>query len=239
MYQYLLSTLFVLLLWVGIFLKRRDVRPAMWRGSVLYVALLSVGFVVYRIFFHDPVRAITPGYWAPPTLLNLQRITHGFGIEDALFMFTFGGIAAVIVECVLRKKLPPVNGKKLNFMGLAAVLAVGALGSLVVYFAAYLSDMYLLISSSFFAGLAIMVLRKDLIPHALAGGTLFLLLYGTLFVLFAHVVAPHFIALYYHQRATSGVHFLSIPIEEFMYAFAFGMFWAPLYRFAYGLKAAE
>ncbi len=241
MYQYLAGTGLAGLVWLMIFLLRKDLRRAMVWGGTVYFVLLSIGFVVYRLFMHDAVRAINPGYWAPPTLFNLQHIMHGYGIEDALFMFFYGGIAVVIYEFFFRKKLPQLSQadlKKPDVKGFLLVAGIGTAGAVAVYFAAYLNDIYLLISSAFFAALVIIWKRRDLAAQSLLGGLLFVVLYGVVLgQIFLHLF-PHFLANYYHLRATSGVLLLGIPLEEYLYAFSFGMFWAPVYSFVYGLKKA-
>ncbi len=238
MYQYLVGMAIAGFVWALFFVVRRDLRRTMLWGGLLYVALLSVGFVAYRLLFHDVTRSITPGYWSPPTLLELQSKTHGYGIEDALFMFFLAGSATCLYEICCHKKLESVDLKNPRIKAMLLVVLVSAIGSLVLYKLFYMNDIYLLIDSSLFAALAIWWMRRDLIVQSVVGGIFFVILYIAEFSVFTHIFS-HFIANYYHLRATSGVLLLGIPLEEYLYGLAFGLFWTPLYRFIYGLQRAD
>jgi len=205
-----------------------------WSG-VFYIILLSIGFVAYRLLAHDVTRSITPGYWAPPTLFNLGQITHGYGIEDALFMFFGGGIASVLYEFITRKKLGESGLPKPKKR---VALGIGILGALIFHALFYLNDMYVLIAFNLFGAMALLWFRRDLLAHSLISGVAFMVVYILAFMLF-NSVFPDFINQYYNLLATSGLSPLGVPLEEYLYGITFGMLWGPLYAFAHGLKASK
>ena len=64
---------------------------------------------------------------------------------------------------------------------------------------------------------------------ALAGGALFLGLYAVFMVALA-VSAPGYIAQVWNLPALSGVLIYDIPLEEFLFGAAFGMYWSGVYE---------
>lgn len=216
--------------WTILFFMRKDLRRAMLWSGVFYIVFLSIGFVGYRLVFDDPVRSITPGYWAPDTLFDLGQKTHGYAIEDALFMFFAGGTAAALYEFCFRQKLGEGRVKKRSkkIMILVGVSAAGIFHSLF-----YLNDIYLLITFNLFGALFIMWQRRDLIRASLMAGLLYLGVYGGQFLIF-NMLFPNFIDTYYNLQATSNLMPLGIPLEEYLYAFTFGMIWGPIYKYAKG-----
>lgn len=99
----------------------------------------------------------------------------------------------------------------------------------------YLNDMYLLITFNTFGAAALLWVRRDLVVHSLFGGFLFLAAYILGFLLMLQIF-PTLIADIYKLNLTSGVMLLGIPFEEYLYAFTFGMLWAPLYEYEYRVR---
>ncbi len=218
--------------WAVMYWLRKDLRKAMVWSGIFYIAFLSVGFVAYRILFDDPVRSITPGYWAPPTLFDLGQKTGGYAIEDAIFMFFAGGTAAALYDFCFRKRFSRrdrVAKPKKRYVFVVGVLAAGIFHSLF-----YLNDIYLLILFNLFGALVIMWQRRDLIKPSLYAGLLYLALYGLQFFGF-NALFPNFIDQYYNLQATSGAMILGVPLEELLYAGTFGMIWGLLYKYAKGI----
>lgn len=80
-----------------------------------------------------------------------------------------------------------------------------------------------------FGSLFIIWRRPDIKWQVLGGGLTFTLLY-TVILLIVHVYEPGFYQKYWNLDDLSGIYFLNAPVEEYMYAFSFGVFWAPLYE---------
>lgn len=227
-----MGTLIMGVVWGFLYLVRKDLRKAMIWSGVFYLMALTIGFIAFQLSTPAPEKAITPGYWTPPTLFNLGQNTGGYAIEDALFMFFGGGIAGAVYEFIARERINVRSSKKLKKRH---ALWFGLLGASLIYWLATINSIYLLISFQFFGALAVMYQRRDLIVHSIVGGFLFLFAYGAGFLLF-NLIYPDFIANYYHLRLTSGIMLLGVPLEEYLYAFSFGMLWAPIYEYEHRVK---
>jgi hypothetical protein len=202
-----------------------------WSG-LYYALILTLGFCLIKLLVPHlaPARTIVPGYWDPDTLFDLGRITGGYAIEDAVYMFLSGGITAVLYETLFRKKLSKKRISHKPHYALTAGL-VGAM--LVALIPANL--IYVLITFGFVAALVICIQRKDLLAHVLFGGISYLLVYGFLSFVFLHIY-PQYIHDYYRVQNLSGVVIFSVPIEEFLFALSFGLSWSPIYEYVKGLR---
>lgn len=90
-YLYLWGSLLGCLIFVLIYLSRKDLRDKMVKIGV-FVGILGI-FSEY-FFFKD--------YWIPPLILKIGDLG---GIEDFLFGFMAGGIGAAIYDVVFHKRL--------------------------------------------------------------------------------------------------------------------------------------
>lgn len=235
MYQYLTATAIMAAVWSLPFWFRKDLRKAMLWGGAIYIAFLSVGFLAYHFIADNPLKAITPGYWAPPTLFDLGQKTGGYAIEDVLFMFFGGGISISIYYFCLRK---PLHSSRTKPRTVLLPLLVGVVGACIISKLFYLNAMYLLINFNFFGALTILAQRRDLIRFSFISGLLFMLTYALFFLLF-NLLFPSFIEDHYRLYATSGLLPLGVPLEEYLYALGFGMMWSPLYSYVHGLKSKQ
>jgi len=231
-YAYLVGVGVLGLFWLGLFLARKDLRQAMLWSGKYYAILLTIGFIGYRLLVHEPSRMITPGYWDPPSLFNLDHITGGWGIEDVLFMFFTAGIAAASYKLLFKQAIVAKPVKALKRHG---ALRFGLLIATILFLILPVNGMYLLIGFNLFGGLILMWQRRDLVKQALWGGLLFMIVYRLMFVVF-NLLFPHFIPDFYHLQLTSHVMLWGVPIEEYLYGFAFGLLWAPLYEYKHAYK---
>jgi hypothetical protein len=211
---------------------RKDLRRAMIYSGLLYLCYGFVMFLAIKLFSAESAKSITPGYWSPPSLLDLNSKTGGYGIEDALFSFLFGAIAAGLFELTFRLKLTKNANKKLR-KGHALLISLVA-GSIFIAFAP-VNAIYFFIFVQFLGAVLIIGYRRDLIFHSFAGGVLLMLLYASLFTVF-NFLFPHFIGQYYHLEKTTHIIILGIPLEEYLYALSLGMMWAPVYEYMYQVK---
>ena len=185
MYIYLFGLGLMGIVWLFFFLARKDLRkPMIWSGN-FYAVTLTASFFIWS-FTHgflspDPARSIIPGYWDPPTLFDLGKITGGCALEDIVFMFLAGGISSVLYEFFFDKK---ISTRKVRRFKKRYALLVGVLAAIIFHKLFYLNNIYLLIVFNFFGALTIHYHMKDLIPHSLLGGGLFFCLYISMFFVF-------------------------------------------------------
>lgn len=234
-YEFLWGNLILAFVFAIGFILRKDLRkPMVWSG-IFYVAVLAIGFSIFKvgqIFFPIvPTRTIVPGYWEPKTLFNLGKFTGGFGIEDAIFMFFIGGIAANLYETFFKKRIKAV---KKPHRHLRAFLIAGFASSLFSIFTDY-NLIYSLIIFGFAGAFVIWRERPDLITHSVKGGVAFLTVYVISFWVFNQFF-PNFVVENYNFGSISGVLVFGIPLEEFFYSLSFGLMWAPIYEYEHGEK---
>ena len=230
--HYVVGVAILGVVWTIFYLWRKDLRKDMIWSGLYYLAILSVGFILIKLIFPDlpAEKTIVPGYWNPDTLFNLGRITGGYAIEDAVYMFFTGGIVAAVYETLFRKKLGHRHLKhKPHYAIIIGTVAAGVVG--------YLSPnlIYPLIAFGFATAFVIWMQRHDLIRHSLYGGISYLLIYFLCAFIFLKVY-PNYIADYYSVRNLSGMLLFTIPIEEFLFTLAFGFSWSPIYEYVKDIK---
>lgn len=217
---------YVWLLWSSAFLVP-------W--AALYVAakgfrrqMLGVSFATGLLGLTEPI--FVPEYWNPPSLFGLAQRT-GFDIESLIFCFAIGGIGAFGYNALARRELQPVPEAerhrlrhRFHRLALAAPFLV-------------FPPLYLLPWNPIYAGIAALALggaanvwcRPDLARNTLLGGVLFAGLYAVFMILLV-VSAPGYVEQVWSLPALSGIRLGAIPLEELVFGFAFGMYWAGIYE---------
>ena len=175
--EYLVAVGVLGLLWFAFFAYRSDLRAKMLWCSGYWAILLSLGFLILTILFpHLPPQSrIVPGYWDPGTIFNLARITGGWSIEDALYMFFTGGIAAVLYDFVRGQKVPTVSGSLWRRRRAATLIPAAAVLAMVLLFRVNL--MWELIAFCAIGTAVVWLSRPDLITRSLIGGVCYAVLY--------------------------------------------------------------
>ena len=164
-----------------------------------------------------------PAYWNPPSLFDLAQRT-GFDVESVIFAFSIG---AVLYNLVTRRtSLPVIPARQHRFHRLA--LAVPALVFLALAIVGWNPIYPAMIAMSAGAGAAVLC-RPDLAIKTLAGGLLFAGFYA-IFMLALVFGAPGYIERVWNLPALSGMPIAGIPLEELLFGFAFGLFWANVYE---------
>ena len=106
-YAYLLGTIIFLIIWLILYLHRKDLRKEMIVMSML-VAILGM-FSEYLWWTHD--------WWRPQTITGTT-----IGIEDLLLGFTNGGIAAVLYEELFKKRMYKYKSRNHNLRVLSLIM---------------------------------------------------------------------------------------------------------------------
>lgn len=87
-YAYLIADLVLLLVWIALFVVRKDLRKEM---LIMSLCVSPMGPIAEFFYLRD--------YWHP-ALFNGWTI----GIEDFIFAFVIGGIASVVYEEFFKRK---------------------------------------------------------------------------------------------------------------------------------------
>lgn len=232
MYEYLIGSLLVGLVWLILYSYNKRFRKEMMFGSLLYPLILIPLFLITKFlsYFIDITWRYVPDYFNPNSLLNLSRITGGVAIEDFLFMFFVGGIAAVFYELVLKRKDIKANERHHILSILSFFVSY-----IIIAILSNFNPIYNLIISSFIGFIVIIVQRPDLLKHSLYGALTFTLYYFVLVIGF-NIIFPDALQTFWNLKNLIGITILKAPIEELLYAFSFGLMWAPIYEYVKGYR---
>lgn len=233
MYEYLIGSLLCGVIWLFLFVLKKDLRkPMVWTAAVyiLFSGIILSFWTLFRQFIYlgEP---IVPSYWFPPTLFDIGRLTGFSGIGDILFLIFIAGIATALYEFIYKKEIIIRKNRKKHLR--TFIIAFIAF-FVFVYFSPY-NLVYGFVFSNFVGAIVLCIERRDLLMHSLMGGVSFLIVYTIAFFVFI-ILFPDFILNFYNLNNLSGVFIFGIPLEEYLYAFSFGLMWAPMYEYEHGLK---
>jgi hypothetical protein len=250
---YLFGCLVLMAFWlltrVAVGLKeKRGMLRELWWGSITCAAL---GFT-------EPL--FVPEYWSPPSILKFGRwdfesFPFCFAVGGISAVLTeIGPVKGFIVDLQFRLHMilrwilrlvsrssggrlharmldrPPVNVliprdqlRIENMLLVTFILAVfGAVGQF------HLNIIYKSAIVSFSSALMIAWRRPGLRWQILGGGISFTVIYTVVLVVTGYRY-PNFYD-HWNLQVLSGIRTLGAPAEEYLYAFTFGAFWAPLYE---------
>lgn len=206
-----------LIVWGIIWLARPSIRKEMLRMSIF---TLPLGLT-------EPL--FVPEYWMPPSLFNLAATT-GFDIESLIFCFATGGIGSVLYETLTKVHHKQIRKKychKYHYFAIATPIIV----FLPLFLLTTLNPIYSAIIAMFSGAIAAIACRFDLTKKILVGGISFLIIYTIFFFLFTKAY-PGIVEKVWNIQALTGILILGIPLEEFLFAFTFGMLWSSFYEHA-------
>lgn len=193
-------------------------RTVMWRAS----------WVTSLFGLTEPL--FVPEYWNPPTLFDLAQRT-GFDLESLVFCFGIGGVGAVLYNTISGRSLVPMNREeraavlhRYHYVALATPILV----FVPLYFAPW-NPIYPSIAALVAGAAAAAICRPDLAVKSLLGGALFTAFYAA-FMWGLEWLAPGYIGRVWNLAALSGVSLAGFPIEEWLFAFGFGMYWTGIYE---------
>jgi hypothetical protein len=192
------------------------------RRAMLWTSVFTAPFGLTEPIF-------VPEYWNPPSLFDLAQRT-GFDIESLIFCFGIGGSGAVLYNVLTRRRLQPVDSTERHHHRHSLhplALATPVIVFLPLYFLPW-NSIYPGIAAMFTGAAAAILCRPDLKLKTLVGGGLFLGYY-LIFMLALKWLVPGYIETVWNLNSLSGIMVYSIPLEELLFGFAFGMFWAGIY----------
>lgn len=217
-YVWLLWSSAFLIPWVVLLVANASKRRMMWQAS-LVTALFGLT---------EPI--FVPRYWNPPSLFELAQRTR-FDFESLIFSFAIGGIGVVLYDAVTRRTLLSMESTQRRARR-HAWHRLALCGPLVLFVPLYLlpwNPIYATLVSLAAGAIASVVCRPDLAAKTMISGFLFLFLYWV-FMLALRWFAPGYIESVWDLSALSGALIGGIPLEELLFGFAFGMYWASVYE---------
>lgn len=217
-YVWLIWALGFLIPWLILYLLFPGYRKAM-----LWTSLFTMPFGLTEPLF-------VPAYWLPPSLFDLAART-GFDIESLIFCFGIGGVGVVLYNAITGSHFEAVSAEykrlplhKHHRLAIAAPFIAFPL----LYFFPW-NPIYPGIAAMMIGSAANILCRPDLKWKTWMGGVIFTGYYW-LFIAGLEWLSPGYIERVWNLDALSGVIIFSIPLEEFLFAFTFGMYWAGVYE---------
>lgn len=191
------------------------------RRTMIWASVLTAPFGLSEPLF-------VPRYWNPPSLFQLAQRT-GFDVESLVFSFAIGGVGAVLYSIVTKRRLTLIGSKERRRHRLHhAALLVPALVFPLLLLGDW-SPIYPAIIAMAAGAAAVVGCRPDLWRNTLLGGILFTGYYAV-FLLGLEWTAPGYIGRVWNLAALSGLRLAVAPVEEFLFAFAFGAYWSGVYE---------
>ena len=218
-YTYLLMGLIFLIPWIALFIWRKNTRKEMLTISVIFAI---IGPFVEFIYTTD--------WWSPHFLFDFSSA----GIEDVLFGFVCGGIAAVVYEDIFKKrikirKVSKTQEEKENISFLF-ILGIAAIFFLVPFFVFGVNSLYSTILGLAIPTLIIWIKRKDLILDSLATGIILVLITSFVYTLL-EFLTPGWVSAFWHFKNVPNIIIVNVPIDDIIWYFLAGLFLGPLYEF--------
>lgn len=171
-----------------------------------------------------------PEYWNPPSLFDLAQKT-GFDIESLIFTFGIGGVGAVFYNVLTGRRLQRVEAAERRHhrhrLHLAALL-VPVVAFPLLYLLPW-NAIYPGVLAMLAGAISAVLCRPDLKLKTLVGGCIFLGYY-LLFMLALKWLAPGYIESVWNLDALTGISIYGVPLEELLFGFAFGAYWAGVYE---------
>lgn len=204
-----------MLFWLVLFLWRKDARKEMLVMSLMFGV---AGLLVELTYVQD--------WWKPLTITNTI-----VGIEDFIFGFVIGGIAAVIYEEIFKKRIRKRKlkdeKKDILFFIFALILPI------LFYSSFYLFKFNTLISSIIGLGIPTLIIyirRKDLIIDSLASGFLLLIIAVIVYTIL-EFLTPGWVLAFWYFKDIPNIVILNVPLNDFIWYILAGIFIGPLYEF--------
>lgn len=217
-YVWLVWSSAFLIPWIVLYVSYARHRKAMRRTSA-FMALFGLT---------EPL--FVPEYWNPPSLFELARRT-GFDIESVIFAFAIGGVGAVLYNALTGREMGPVDALERTHPRHRRhrIALLTPFAAFPVFLVLPWNVIYAGIAAMLAGAMAVWLCRPDLLRKTWVGGLLFLGFY-TVFLLGLKWSAPGYVEDVWNLPALSGVLWYGLPLEEFLFGFSFGLYWAAVYE---------
>lgn len=219
-YAYLVATIPALLIWLGLYFKRKDLRREMLAMSWL-VGFLSVATSYYWW---------TTDWWRPLTITGTK-----IGVEDFLMGFGSGGIMAVIYEFVTARRYSKRHAVTHGVYDFFLILFLLAQTTSWLFYGVGVTSFYASTVAMIGTAGLIFFVRRDLIINGVLSGLLMVCV-SVVFYTTAILVSSDWVDKTYLFKTLSGIQVGGIPVEEFIFWFLAGMVFGPFYEFWKGLR---
>jgi hypothetical protein len=213
-YSYLIWTSTFGIVWLSLFLSRKDLRKEMLLISVLF----GIGGVTSQL-------TNIVDYWKPITVTGTK-----VGFEDFFIGFFIAGIAAVVYTKIFNKriKIKLLDVTRLKTSEVFIVFPLLYFGSFYIFnLGSAYSTLIAFIPTTTF----LLLRRRDLLANSFISG-LFMMCIGISTYLIMEFLQPGFIKEFWYLRGYwYDSMLLGIPIAEYLWFLLAGMFIGPLFEY--------
>ena len=216
---YLIALIPYCLIWVLIFLARKDLRWEMLVMSIM-IGFFSVATSYYWW---------TEDWWRPLTITGTK-----VGVEDFILGLSTGGIMATIYEVLFKRGL---YKRKLHhhISGGLTILFLLSQTTMWLFYAVGLTSFWASFISMLLVVVVMISIRKDLMACSLLSGILVMAVSIPSYF-FIVMISPQWIENTYIWEGLSDNKVAGIPIEEFVFWFMSGLVFGPFYEYWQGEK---
>lgn len=216
-YPYMLGSLALLALFLVAFAIYREQRKLM-----LLSGLLSAPFSFASIMF-------VPDYWAP-----VRVVEFGTGLEDLLFSFATGGLAWLLAIGPFRQKIAVRLEMRRLLLGYTLLSTAGIAAASLSWKHGF-SPMGATLLSVLALGAGLCLVRAGHLPIFFTGAIAFAAIYW-MWIAAMTLVAPSFLSHWSDENLWGIRLFLGIPLEEMLWAAAFGAVWPLFMAFLFNTR---
>ncbi len=215
-YFYFIGVTIFLPLWIVLFWNKERRKDMLLLGLIAGVLAVFFGYYYANLDYWRPI------YLFPNILF-----------EDFYYGFIFGGISTEIYEFLFHKR----NSVR-RLYPRHLVLFIGlVVSSLVIFFLIVnilkLNSIVACLVVPLVMGIATIIFRPDLMKSSIYNGLITTIITVIMFKIIL-LYYPQLFANHWFLNKLSGLFFLSIPLEEVIFAFAVGFGIGNIYEFAFG-----
>lgn len=218
-YAYLIGSLLLVVIWLGLFIVLPKSRKKM----------IWVSFLTLPLGLSEPI--FVPGYWTPPTLFNLAN-TYRTDLESFIFSFAIGGVASVVYETINERKKKiagPERHLKLHKFHRLAVLSPLPVFAFF-YLLTPINPIYSTLIALATGVVATKLCRPDLKWVMVKSAVIFTAIYFLIFLVTFVILTPGYVTHVWKLASLSGILIWGVPLEELLFAAALGGMWSSLYE---------
>jgi len=221
MYVYVIGSLFFLAVWLGMYIFVPKSRKAILWSSIAWG---NAGPISEYWHLKD--------YWNPVYMLKLEVGIWTFGIEDYLFAFAYGGLAAGIFDILARgsgekefKRFYLLGFIKLLLVVICCLFAMGGMTAFLNF-----NSLHAIVLTLFAGGMFIIISRPRWTLAAIQTGIVSAIFMWIFYWGFYLRLFPHVVDKWWYQEALIGISFGGVPIEELLWA-STAFFVGPVFRY--------
>src|ERR1700722_15906251 len=202
------------IVWLILFFIRKDTRKE--QLSLSYAGAI-LGPLSEIIYFRD--------YWLPASIFPLHIGRFPFMIEDVIFGFAIGGIAAVIYEVVFRERLSKFSVHPKRVIKSFSIVII-FIFTLFFLLALGINSIYASSIAFVVAAIPMIYVRHDLFLNAIGSGLCVMLIMLISYFLLFNVFVANSEELFKQGWLIYGtsldIRFVRIPLTEMIWGFTWG-----------------